>query len=164
MGIREECTELTGFTDPSGHYEFKGLSFGLSNIPTNFQRSMDTVLKNFVETESIEFIDDVIVFSSSSEEHARRLESVLQRFDKANLQLHSGKCAFAQPLVQYLGYVPSEKSVAAFPEKVRAVQNFPTPTCVKDIRSFLGLASFYRRLVPKFAVIAKALTSLTRKD
>jgi len=67
------------------------------------------------------FIDDVIVFSSSAEEHARRLESVLQRFDQANLQLHPGKCAFAQPQVQYLGFVLSEKGVAASPEKVKAV-------------------------------------------
>jgi len=110
------------------------------------------------------FIDDVTVFSSSAEEHARRLESVLQRFDQANLQLHPGKCVFAQPRVQYLGFVLSEKGVAASPEKVKAVQNFPKPKCVNDVRSFLGLASFYRRLVPKFAEIAKPLTTLIRKD
>ena len=136
MGIREECKELTGFTVPSGYYEFYRLTFGLSNSPANFQPLMDTVLKDLVGTECFVFIDD-IVFSSSSEEHARRLESVLQRFDKANLQLHPGKCAFAQPQIQYLGFVLSEKGVAASPEKGKAVQNFPTPTCVKDIRSFL---------------------------
>jgi hypothetical protein len=71
---------------------------------------------------------------------------------------------FAQPQVQYLGFVLSEKGVAASSEKVKAVQNFPTPACVKEVRSFLGLTSFYRRLVPKFAEIAKPLTSLTGKD
>ena len=110
------------------------------------------------------FIDDIIFFSSSAEEHARRQERVLQRFDRANLQLHPGKCVFAQTQVQYLGFVLSEKGVAASQEKVKAVQNFPTPKCVKEFRSFLGLASFYRRLVPKFEEIAKPLKSLTRKD
>jgi len=164
MGIREEHKELTGFTVPSGHYEFNRLPFGLSNIPTNFQRLLDTVLKNLVGTDCFVFKDDIILFSSSAEEHARRLESVLQRFEKANLQLHPGKCVFAQPQIQYLGSVLSENGVAASPEKVKAVQNFLTPTCVKEFRSFLGLASFYLRLVPKFAEIAKLLTSLTRKD
>ena len=164
MGIKEEHKELTGFTVPSGHCEFNRLPFGLSNSPANFQRLMDTVLKNLVGTECFVFIDDVIVFSSSAEEHARRLESLLQGFDQANLQLHPGKCALAQSQVQYLGFALSKKGVAASPEKVKAIQNFPTPKCVKDVRSFLGLASFYRMLVPKFAEIAKPLTTLTRKD
>ena len=89
---------------------------------------------------------------------------MLQRFERMNLQLHPGNCVFAQPQVQYLGFVLSENGVAASPEKVKAVQNFPTSTCVKEVRSFLGLASFYWRLVPKFTEIAKPLTSLTRKD
>ena len=97
MGIKEEHKELTGFTVPSGHCEFNRLPFGLSNSPANFQRIMDTVLKNLVGTECFVFIDDVIVLSSSAEEHARRLESVLQGFDQANWQLHPGKCASAQP-------------------------------------------------------------------
>ena len=87
MGIKEECKELTGFTVPSGHYEFNRLHFGLSNSSANFQRLMDTVLKNLGGTECFVFIDDIIVFSSSAEEYARRIKSVLQRFDKANLQL-----------------------------------------------------------------------------
>jgi len=131
MGIREEHKEPAGFTVPSGHYQFNRLPFGLSNSPANFQRLMDTVLKYLVGRDCFVFIDDIILFSSSAEEHARRLERVLQRFDRANLQLHPGKCMFAQPQVQYLGFVWSENGVAASPEKVKAVQIFPTPTCVK---------------------------------
>jgi hypothetical protein len=88
MGIRKDHKELTGFTVPSGHYEFNRLPFGLSNSPVNFQSLMDTVLKNLVGTDCFVFIDDSILFSSSAEEHARKLERVLQRFDRANLQLH----------------------------------------------------------------------------
>ena len=105
---------------------------------------------------------DIVIFSSTAEEHALRLEQVLSRFDEANLQLHPGKCVFAQSKVQYLGFTLSEKGVTASPDKVKAVRQYPTPN-VKDVRAFLGLASFYRRLVPNFAEIARPLTQLTKK-
>ena len=109
VSIKEEHRERTGFTVPSGHYEFTRLPFGLSNSPANFQRQMDTVLKDLIGVELWVYIDDVILFSDTAEEHARRLENVLQRFQQANLQLHPGKCVFAQPQVQYLGFVLSER-------------------------------------------------------
>jgi hypothetical protein len=89
---------------------------------------------------------------------------VLERFDKANLQLNPGKCVLAQSQVQYLGFVLSENEVSASPEKVKAVREYPTPKNVRNVRAFVGLASFYRRLVPNFAAIANPLTELTRKD
>jgi len=162
--IKEKHTERTGFTVPQRHYEFNRLPFGLSNSPSNFQRLMDIVLKSLVGTEYWVFIDDVIVLSKSAEEHALRLENVLRRFDEVTLQLHPGKCVFAQPKVQYLGFVLSENGVSASTDKVKAVWEYPTPTNVREVRAFLGLASFYRRLVPNFAQIAKPLTTLTRKD
>jgi hypothetical protein len=87
----------------------------------------------------------------------------LLKFDEANLQLHPEKCVFAQTKVQYLGFTLSANGVSVSPDKVKAVIEFPTPANVKDVRAFLGLASFYRRLVPKFAQISKPLTQLTRK-
>jgi len=92
----KEHKERTGFTVPFGHYEFNRLPFGLANSPSSFQRLMDVVLKNLVGVECWIFIDDLIVFSRSAEEHALRLENVLQRLDEANLQLHPGKCVFAK--------------------------------------------------------------------
>ena len=164
VGIKEEHKERTGFSLTSGHYGFNRLPFGLSNSPANFQRLVDAVLKYLVGTECWVFIDDIIVYSKSAEEHAARLEKVLRRFEEANLQLHPGKCVFVQPQVQYLGFILSENGVTALPDKVKAVKQYPTPKCVKDVRAYLGLASFYLRLVPKFAEIAKPLTMLTRKD
>jgi hypothetical protein len=125
---------------------------------------MDVVLKNLVGTECYVFIDDIIVYSTTAREHADRLENVLQRLERANLQLQAEKCQFAQPRVQYLGFVVSEEGISASPDKVEAVRNYPCPNNVKDVRAFLGLASFYRRLVPRFAEIAKPLSELTRKD
>ena len=89
---------------------------------------------------------------------------MLQGSDKANLKLHPGKCVSAQPEVQYLGFVLSEKGFSASHDKVKAVKDYPTSRNVKDVRPFLGLASFYRRMVPRFAEVAKQLTELTRKD
>jgi hypothetical protein len=94
---------------------------------------------------------------------ARRLEHVLQRFEKSNLLLQPTKCVFAKSEVQYLGYVVSRDGIAASPDKVRAVKEYPLPKNAKHVRAFLGLASFYRRLIPKFAEIAKPLTELIRK-
>jgi hypothetical protein len=125
---------------------------------------MDAVLKNLVGTKCWVFLDDVIVYSKSAEEHAARLEHILSRFNEASLQLHPGKCAWAQPQVEYLGFVLSENGVSASPEKVKAVRQYPTRKNVRDVRAFLGLASFYRRLVPKFAELAKPLTMLTHKE
>jgi len=124
---------------------------------------MDAVLKDLVGTECWVSINDIIVYSKSAEEHAGRLEKVLRKFEEANLQLHPGKRVFAQPQVRYLGFIPSENGVTPSPEEVKALKQYPTPKCVKDVTAYLGLASFYRRLVTKFAEITKPLTMLARK-
>jgi len=110
------------------------------------------------------FINDVIVYGNNIEEHARRLGHFLERFDRANLQLQPGKCVFAQPQVEYRGYIVSRDGIRASPDMTKAVKNFPIPKNVKKVRSFLGLASFYRRLVPQFANIANPMLELLRKD
>jgi hypothetical protein len=124
---------------------------------------MGTVLKDKIGVECYCFVGDLVLYSNTAEKYARILEHVLQRFDVANLQLHPWKCAFAQPGVQYLGYVLSEKGISASSDKVKAVRKYPKPHNVKDVRAFLGLASLYRRLVPDFAQIAKSLIPDTEK-
>ena len=146
----------TGFTVPFGHYEFNKLPFGLSNSLANFQRLMDKVLNDLIVSELFVFIDDL--FSKSAEEHAIRLEHMLERLEKAHLQLHSGKCIFAQPRVSYLGFELSESGVSAYVDKGKTFQEYPTLKNVKVVRALLGLAYFYRNLVPNIAEIAKPLT------
>jgi len=115
-------------------------------------------------TECWVFIDDVIVYSDTAEEHVKRLTDVFERFRRANLQLKPEKYVFAKDKVTYLGFELSYRVIETSPNKVKEVQNFPTPQSLKDDRSFLGLASFHRRLVPHFPDIAKVLTQLTKKD
>jgi hypothetical protein len=164
IAIREQDKEKTAFTVPSGHYEFNRLCYGLSNSPSSFQRLVDLVLKNLKGTECWVYIDDIILFGKTAEEHAERLAHVLERLEKANLQLQPSKCVFASNQVDYLGHVISKEGIKASPEKVKAIREYPIPRTVKDVRAFLGLASYYRRLVPRFAEIAKPLSELTRKD
>jgi hypothetical protein len=134
--IREEHKERTGFTVHLGHYEFNCLPFGLSNSPGNFQWLMDTVLRNLSGTECLVYVDDIIVYSNTAEEDARRLSNLLQHFAEANLQLHPGKCSIAQSQVNYLGFTLSEKGVSASQDKVKVVCNYPMPKTVKDVRAF----------------------------
>jgi hypothetical protein len=162
--IAEEDKMKGAFSTPSDHYQFHRLPYGLSNSPASFQRLMDVALRDLTGTQCFVFIDDVILFSDTIEGHGSRLEQVLQRFQKANLQLQLAKCVFAQPQVEYLGYVVSRDGISASTDKVQAVRKYPTPKDAKEVRSFLGLATFYHRLVPKFAEIAKPLTELLRKD
>jgi len=163
INIHEPHRETIAFSVPSlGHYQFNRLPYGLSNSPANFQRLMDLVLKNLTGTKCSVFIDDVIVYTA--EEHATRLSDVFERFRRANLLLQPEKCVFAKDKVTYVGFELSYRGIEASPDKTKAVQNFPTPQSVKDVRSFLSLASFYRRLVSHFVDIAKVVTQLTKKD
>ena len=109
---------------------------------------MELVLRDLVGNEAYVFIDDVIVNGNTIEEHAIRLNHVPERFDTANLQLQPGKCVFPQPQVEYLGYIVSRDGIRASPDKTKAVKNYPIPKNVKEVQSFLGLVSFYQRLVP----------------
>jgi hypothetical protein len=99
-----------------------------------------------------------------AEEHAQRLAGVCERFERADLQLQREKCEFAKDQVQYLGHVISSREIEASPDKIKAIQEYPIPKTVKNVRAFLGLASYYRSLVQGFAQIAKPFTQLTRKD
>lgn len=161
--IKEDHKERIVFIVPSGHYKFNRLPCGLPNSPASFQRLMDTVLRNSLRIECFTYIDDVVVYCRTAEEHTLRLGNILQKIDEANLQLHLGKCVFAQWQVQYLGFTLSANVVSASHDKVKVVGEYPTPAIVNDVRPFLGLASFYRRLERKFAEIAKPLTQLIRK-
>jgi hypothetical protein len=134
--LAEEGKTKTAFSTPSGQFQFQRLPFGLSNSPASFQCLLDVVLKELKGTECWIFLDDVIVYSDTIEEHARRLEHVLQRFEKVNLLLQPTKFLFAKSEVQYLGYVVSRDGIAASPDKVRAVKENPLPRNVKVLRPF----------------------------
>ena len=164
VAMHPNSKEKTAFISHAGLYHFNVLSFGLTNAPPQFQRLMSRVLLGLEWKICLVYIDDVIVFSSTFEEHIHRLRLVFDRFRQANLKLKPSKCHFAQASVNYLGFIVSSKGVLPDPDKLAAVDSFPVPKSVKEVRSFLGLCNYYRRFVEKFASIASPLNRLTRKD
>ena len=160
----ESCKEKTAFTTHLGLYEFRVMPFGLCNAPATFQRLMESILTGLIVKCCLVYIDDILVMGPTVTDHLSNLEKVLQRMKQAGLRLKPSKCHLMRQQVEYLGYVVSKHGVATDPAKVQAVQEFPLPKDLKALRSFLGLASYYRRFIPNFSVIANPLYSLTRKD
>ena len=160
--MESSSREKTAFITQHGLFEFRVMPFGLCNAPATFQRLMQRVLAGLESFCSV-YIDDIIVFLETVEEHGDHLYQIFQRLRRLRLKLHPEKCKFAWPSVGYLGHVISGEGIAPNPEKIRAVQNFPVPTLVKAVRQFLGMASYYRRFMPGFAKIAAPLHALTRE-
>ena len=155
--------EKSAFVTSQGLFEFKVMPFGLTGAPATFQRLMDLVLSGLQWQICLVYLDDVIVFARDFNEHLERLRQVFDRLREAGLKLRPGKCHLFQTQVPYLGHVISGDGVATDPAKVDAVSSWPQPTCVSDVRSFLGLTSYYRRFVENFAQIASPLHRLTEK-
>ena len=159
----EASRDRTAFVTRQGLWRFKVLPFGCCNAPAVFQRLMDIVLAGLQWQICLAFLDDVIVFASTFEEHCRRLELVLKRLRQARLKLKPGKCKMFQLETRFLGSIVSGSGIAVDPEKIAAVVSWPQPTTVTEVRAFTALAGYYRRHVKGFSDIARPLHELTRK-
>ncbi|GFX09061.1 retrovirus-related Pol polyprotein from transposon 297 [Trichonephila clavipes] len=160
--IDEADREKTAFITPEGLYEFKVMPFGLCNAPATFERMMDNLLRHFKWTMCLCYLDDIIVFSETFEDHLIRLRLVLKCLQEAGLKLNSKKCLFAAQEVKILGHLVSSNGVRPDPDKIKAVRNFPTPKNIHDIRSFLGLCSYFRRFIKGLCYLAEPLQSLLK--
>ena len=164
LPINPDDRYKTAFTPGPGMglYEFVCMPFGVCNGPSSFQRLMETVLRG-MDTAKV-FIDDILVFSPDIESHVNHLKEVFQRLRESKLTLRGSKCCLAKSSVRYLGYVFSAQGMKPDPSKVEAVQDWPTPKDVSDVRKFLGLASYYRKFIAGFSETASPLYSLLEKD
>ena len=158
-----ESRHYTAFRCHLGLYQFKRLPMGLKNSPATFQRLMEAVLHGLTWKHCLVYMDDIILYSQDFDTHMRHLEAVFQRLAQAGLKLRPDKCQFALPHIQYLGHILSADGISPSPDKIKAVQDYPTPKTVKDLRAFLGLSGYYRKFVQSYASISAPLYALTKK-
>ena len=162
--IALEDQEKTTFTCPFGTFAFRKMPFGLCNAPGTFQRCMMGIFSDMIEIILEIFMDDFSVFGDSYEDCLENLRKVLERCQEKNLVLNWEKCHFMVTQRIVLGHIVSKTGIEVDKAKVELISNLPTPKCVRDIRSFLGHAGFYRRFIKDFSAIARPLCTLLAKD
>jgi hypothetical protein len=164
LKIQEKDVQKTAFRTRYGHYEFLVMPFGLTNAPAAFMDMMNRIFREHVDRCVVVFIDDILIYSKSQEEHVEHLRIVLSILRKHQLFAKFKKCEFWLDNVAFLGHVVTKEGIAVDPGKVEAVVNWVRPSNAHEVRSFLGLAGYYRRFVEGFSRLAAPLTRLTRKN
>jgi hypothetical protein len=161
--VKQEDIEKTAFTVQGlGHFEFVVMPFGLSNAPATFQRMMSELLKD--QPGTLVYMDDIIVSGSTLQEHDENLNRVLHKLQEHGLSLNDKKCRYRQRQVDYLGHTVSAAGLKPNGEKVQAILALRPPSTINEVRTFLGMAGYYRKFIPGFGTIAEPLTSLTLKE
>ena len=140
------------------------MPFGLTNAPSTFMRLMNEVLRAFIGRFVVVYFDDILIYSKSLEDHLNHLRAVFNALRDARLFGNLEKCTFCTDRVAFLGYVVTAQGIEVDPAKIEAISSWPQPKMVTQVRSFLGLAGFYRRFVKDFGSIAAPLNELTKKD
>lgn len=160
--MKEEDKEKTAFICPLGFYEFERMPQGIIGAPANFQRLMEKAVGDVNLLQVLVYLDDLIIFGKTLEEHEFGLLKVLDRLREVGLKISLDKCIFCQTKVKYVGHIVSGDGVATDPSKVETVATWPRPTDLKTIRSFLGFCGYYRRFVCNYSAIVRPLTELTK--
>ena len=164
LKIRATDMPKTVFQTKYGHYEFLFMSFRLTNAPAAFMSLMNGIFKPYLDLFVIVFSDDILIYSKSRKEHEEHLRIVLEVLREKKLYAKFSKCEFWLDSVSFLGHVVSKDGVMVDPSKIEVVQSWVRPTNVTEVRSFVGLASYYRRFVKGFSYISSQLTNLTKQN
>lgn len=162
--LEKRTREVLAFSTPLGLKQPLFMPFGIKNAPAAFQREMQRVFADRLYKGVMVFIDDILIYSKTAEQHRELVDWVLRRLKEEGYYAHPDKCEFFMPEVSFLGHVVSEKGVAVQQYKVEAVERWPIPQTKKQVRGFLGLAGYYRKFVPEYSRIALPLTDLTKDD
>ena len=163
VGVAVADVPKTAFVTYRGLFEFTALPFGLTNAPATFQRLMKRVLRGLTFEHCLVYLDDILAFSRSIDDHVAGLRKALERLREAGLKAKLSKCQFGRKTLDYLSHVVSTEVIAPQENKIKDVREFPVPKNPTDVRSFVKLAGYYRRFITKFSTIAKPLFDLLRK-
>lgn len=162
--IEKEDREKTAFSTEEGHFQFRRMPFGLKNAPATFQRAINNALAGLTPQQCLVYLDDIIIYSKSLQEHINRLKNVFIKCRQANIKIQLDKSEFLHKSVKYLGHIITPDGVKPDPSKISAIKNFPVPKTRTEIKSFLGLFGYYRKFVKDFAKITKFLTVCLKKE
>ena len=152
--MHPEDIEKTAFASHKGKFEFIRKPFGLCNAQATFQRTKDEVVQTVQDTGVEAYVDNLLVFTETFEEHLETLENLFHQVSIANLSLRKDKCEFAKPEIEFLGFIIDGQKVRPTPENIRKVMKFPSPTKRKEVQRFLGVANFNRKCIFNFSEIA----------
>lgn len=158
-----ESIEKTAFTVNNGHWEYVRMPFGLKNAPSTFQRVMDNILRQYLHKFCFVYMDDVVIFSKSLQEHTVHLKLIFKKLREYNLKVQLDKSEFLCKEVAFLGHVITPEGIKPNPSKIKAVQNYPIPKTTKEIKAFLGLVGYYRKFIQNFAKIVQPFTKCLKK-
>ncbi|CAF4626058.1 unnamed protein product, partial [Rotaria sp. Silwood2] len=161
--ISEEDKEKTAFVTPDGHYEFNVLPQGLMNAPASFQRVMNNLLATGRWDYVVVYLDDIVIFSHSLQEHKHHVDEVLSVLNKAHFTVSPAKCIIAAKQIEFLGHIVSATTVQPTPDKIQAILDIPPPRTLSQANKFLGKIGYYRKFIPDFAAIAAPLHKVTNK-
>ncbi|GJS89104.1 putative reverse transcriptase domain-containing protein [Tanacetum coccineum] len=163
LRVREEDIPKTAFRTRYRHYEFQVMLFGLTNAPAVFMDLMNRVCKPYLDKFMIVFIDDILIYSKSKQEHEEHLKLILELLKKEQLYAKFSKCEFWIPKVQFLGHMIDSQGIYVDPTKIKSIKDWASPKTATKIRQFLGLAGYYQRFIEGFSKIAKPMSKLTQK-
>jgi hypothetical protein len=154
---------MTAFKTHHGHFEFRVMPFGLTNAPVTFQCIMNSIFAPFMRNFVLVFMDDILLYSKTLEQHVQHLQQIFQTLMDHKLYVTFSKCAFAHPKIEYLGHIISQQGVDTDPSKTASMVNWSTPRSITEVRAFLGLTGYYRKFVRNYGIMAKPLTSLLKQ-
>lgn len=162
--VDEKDRTKTAFSTPQGHFEFKRMPFGLKNAPATFQRMINFVLQKYINKTCVVYLDDILIFSTSLQEHIEAINNIFKELRKYNLKIQIDKCNFFSRSTEYLGHILTPEGIKPNEKKIEVIKNIKLPTTQKQIKSFLGITGFYRKFIKDYAKVAQNMTKYLKKN
>lgn len=161
--VKEEDREKTAFITPHGLYEFVRMPFGLKNAPATFQRFMNEILRDYINKTCVVYLDDILIFSTSLQEHIKAIREIFDILERKNLKIQVDKCNFLKKETEFLGHILTDKGMKPNPDKIKIIEKLELPRTERQIKSFLGTTGYYRKFIKDYSKVAQPITKYLKK-